>query len=857
MSDKNIIEILRLLFHTYATFTNNKLIGNQSFIKSNGRFGPLNYKRWKTSNENGIKLEKLINEYIGLLLSNDLISLSSQHELIARALNDSINSIDISRPIPNRTQEIVRKIYNILYPGDPDFRATSRRKIQRLQEFLQRVKPPTLLPVRFQKGSTFIDPQSELEQQAMTPFIQEGVRAQKRARKIIKERQEAPLRQPVSIPSATPPIIQPPLPRSPTVAQIGQQVREVLSDKELARRFQQQPPTIQAPAPRQPTGAGQARTIRGKSFLTRQQTDDIFNLIGQDESLRDRLKALGFNSQNIKAVLDFLLGGNIFNFDEPLQNPIIRASLLLAGSQAINAVGLNLPILLSILRLSSKSIDRLQPFLSIIAETAGIALSELVANLQDIPFTEERVETKASSIDRATQGSIKGSNIYASVVDLVDRINQLERVRRVNLTSQQTSDLQNAASLVSSVNPEQLIDNERVTDLISSLSRAILGAESGQKINMDQIVSDIITQLNNRMSLFQQRIPTIVNNIAPESTGLRQRFNDIKSNIPDIENQQREMENELINAQRRVAQNQNLSEDQRNTGVTLLQRLAIANGFRRIQELSIRVRNDPTLSSVSNGIIDSLIIIAQSPLFQAGLAGVVAGGAVGGLPGAIAGGVAGTVGGPAIGQQTGGGTSIGGTVAGTVAGGATQSTFVPKVITALLNKKEDPKVQPQPQTKEQKRGLLRPKFILPSVDVLESTTHEINADQDEWALFNFVQPGNNIGSEGNSQNNPLKASNEMEKKVRFTNNNIELIFTNGESMSVNDRAMENRFVVQDPITKDLIDSLPVMNFDLFELEVEPKSWGQPDPQNNPYNNFSDVDGSNSSIQHSLLYGLVP
>jgi len=157
------------------------------------------------------------------------------------------------------------------------------------------------------------------------------------------------------------------------------------------------------------------------------------------------------------------------------------------------------------------------------------------------------------------------------------------------------------------------------------------------------------------------------------------------------------------------------------------------------------------------------------------------------------------------------------------------------------------------QEQQAKKGTLRPKFIVPSTSILEKSQSEIQADFDEFAMFDFVIPSSE-GTEGNNKNNPLKRSDYLTEQLRLNGGGIELDVPFGE-LDLATKATISQVMVGP--------ELPEMTFEnsvynLSEFEVTPY-----DPNDdrlqiealNPYKYYSRVEPFD--ISRSVLYSKVP
>ncbi len=163
---------------------------------------------------------------------------------------------------------------------------------------------------------------------------------------------------------------------------------------------------------------------------------------------------------------------------------------------------------------------------------------------------------------------------------------------------------------------------------------------------------------------------------------------------------------------------------------------------------------------------------------------------------------------------------------------------------------------------KQAKGTLRPKFITPSVNVLQPSEQDIQADFDEWAIFDFVQPVNNYGAEGNNENNPLKRMARVEEETIYRNAGIDLdpslasVYTNREINTSNEAMAMDMLPPLMPDTS----SQPRQVYDVSEYEVKSYDVNNDRTQieyQSPYDNMTPIVLTNDEIRRSVLYGRVP
>ena len=163
---------------------------------------------------------------------------------------------------------------------------------------------------------------------------------------------------------------------------------------------------------------------------------------------------------------------------------------------------------------------------------------------------------------------------------------------------------------------------------------------------------------------------------------------------------------------------------------------------------------------------------------------------------------------------------------------------------------------------EANKGTQRPKYITPSVNVLQPSEQDIQADFDEWAIFDFVQPINNYGAEGNLVNNPLKRMARVEEETRFRNAGIDLqpalssVYTNRE---VDDSQSQMALDMLPPLIPDTSNQ-PRQVYNVSEYEVKSYDVNNDRTQieyQSPYDNMTPIVLTNDGIRRSVLYGRVP
>jgi hypothetical protein len=242
-----------------------------------------------------------------------------------------------------------------------------------------------------------------------------------------------------------------------------------------------------------------------------------------------------------------------------------------------------------------------------------------------------------------------------------------------------------------------------------------------------------------------------------------------------------------------------------------------------------------------------------------GIAGrTTAGGAVG-L--GIAGGLGGVAGG-AVGRKVGGrkGEKVGQVVGGVGAG----------AIAGYLAGKEETKVQEMPveipdQVVQQEeplksgsgKGTLRPKFIIPSVDILNKTDNEIQADLDEFSAFDFVLPSSE-GTEGNISNNPLKRQAYIQNELILNGGGVDIPSQWGEEPMTSVEEQKEQMI------GDKLSPIPELKMGVVDEDIsvgfytrkaQPNLWNAGSIKLDPlYYGFTRATDLNDNVVKSSLYG---
>jgi hypothetical protein len=160
--------------------------------------------------------------------------------------------------------------------------------------------------------------------------------------------------------------------------------------------------------------------------------------------------------------------------------------------------------------------------------------------------------------------------------------------------------------------------------------------------------------------------------------------------------------------------------------------------------------------------------------------------------------------------------------------------------------------------KMQGKGLLRPKFIIPSTNILQPSDQELAADALEFAAFDFVRP-NTEGGEGDLQTNILKRSQKLNENIRFQGAGVRVNSLFGYDLPVqpSQETINNLFLYK---------ALPPLKFQEQEYNLSEFEVMSYDPINqrgaiemfSPYNDFSDtIPDDRNEMDMSMLFSIVP
>ena len=188
--------------------------------------------------------------------------------------------------------------------------------------------------------------------------------------------------------------------------------------------------------------------------------------------------------------------------------------------------------------------------------------------------------------------------------------------------------------------------------------------------------------------------------------------------------------------------------------------------------------------------------------------------------------------------------------------------------TATTNGIEEEKIdveviQQQVDTVQQKDkqtvGKLRPRFIIPSVDVLDVSQQEKYIDDVEFSLFDYV-PENSEGGNG-GLDNLLVRDNAINESVRFQGAGItlnsRLLYNKDITSKMSDSELEVLFLGHKLPVLQFVDQNPELVFDQQATQFDVNNQLTDVEMFSPYSNFSNTDVYWNSFHKNVLYSKVP
>lgn len=291
-----------------------------------------------------------------------------------------------------------------------------------------------------------------------------------------------------------------------------------------------------------------------------------------------------------------------------------------------------------------------------------------------------------------------------------------------------------------------------------------------------------------------------------------------------------------------------------------------ARSLNDMNEILIRdyERVTPPTPEQVQAIRDNLISASRRDVVQR----AVRGGAIGGAAGA---GVSALVSGTGLQEAIGAagkgalvGAGVGG-AGGVVSALSGMTSAIPAIVGAvsagvekglttnpIIPPPEEPEVIQQ-QSQASGKGTLRPKFIVPSVDILSKTDSEIQGDFDEYSMFDFVIPSIE-GADGTIKTNPLKRADYLSEQLMLKGGGIDQDVPFGElDLPSNSQISEIKIGAEIP---EMVFMDSEYNLDAFEvLPYDPNDDRLQIEALNPYRYYSRV--VPEDIRKSILYGKVP
>jgi hypothetical protein len=163
-------------------------------------------------------------------------------------------------------------------------------------------------------------------------------------------------------------------------------------------------------------------------------------------------------------------------------------------------------------------------------------------------------------------------------------------------------------------------------------------------------------------------------------------------------------------------------------------------------------------------------------------------------------------------------------------------------------------------------GMLKPKFIVPSVNIFNKTEQEQYVDDIEFAMFDFVQ--DDSGGNDPTGTNPILRDQTLSKGLRYQNSGVTINSLYGKNLPDNPKNMTQALMTELFLGEPL---LPTMKF-LFSDEFNPQEFNLSEFEVNnydvnneltaiemlsPYANFTNNQLLDQFIDTSILYGVVP
>ena len=154
-------------------------------------------------------------------------------------------------------------------------------------------------------------------------------------------------------------------------------------------------------------------------------------------------------------------------------------------------------------------------------------------------------------------------------------------------------------------------------------------------------------------------------------------------------------------------------------------------------------------------------------------------------------------------------------------------------------------------------GKLRPKFIAPSVGILEKSEQQVQADQDIWNIFDFVNPTSE-GSNGTAATNPLKFQALQEDEIRYRDAGIDVTMEYNDPLPYNEDHIRNILLGPELPEMQFLDNHEFEEFgDYQKFPYNASSQSHAIEILSEFRHFTNVTQLDEDINKSVLYGSIP
>ena len=154
-------------------------------------------------------------------------------------------------------------------------------------------------------------------------------------------------------------------------------------------------------------------------------------------------------------------------------------------------------------------------------------------------------------------------------------------------------------------------------------------------------------------------------------------------------------------------------------------------------------------------------------------------------------------------------------------------------------------------------GKFRPKFIIPSVDIFQTSQQEKYIDDVEFSLFDFVpDEGGNGGME-----NPLVRSNNVNQSIRFQGAGVmldnRLLYNKDITDKLSDSELEVLYLGHKLPALTFVDQNPADTFRYQAQQFYVNNENVSIEMFSPYSEYSNTDTYWTSFPKNVLYSKVP